>query len=597
MKFFRLICIFLLTFLIVACACTQQTGNTEPKPQPQPVDDGPEAHHFQIGIDDIFYGDSRTVQERLIPWNRNAAQYAIEHNSLYFYFMAGEGTPVEGVGEKIGDSCLVAFPNGKLMLIDANQDGYTPQLVANLKALGVTHLDYVMISHPHSDHYMGLVNPEGLTANFTIGKVYYNGTTSGGTTAITKICNQKGIPMEVLKEGDHLEIGGVSLDVINPTAAVSASEVSTTQEANNSSICVFFTYGDIKALFVGDMYTKETENSKTNPGLPSLVSRYGSALKADLLKIPHHGHSETSILDSFAQAVDAQIAVASSGVALNASVYECYAKAGTKVLGDYMEGYIVVHTDGTKLEYETSRERKTEYYAKLDDPTWQPKAGTTDISSYATGAFFVVETVDELLEAIKVGFTNIRLGADIRLNAYSSTTPLVLNMEGIVLDMDGYSFKGCVSVVADIANKGQTTRCNLQFKGSNFAILNGNFSKSIAGGYVFQINPDSTDPEKNTNIVLDGLASGDGGIDIRGSSVTLRNCNFNQPVGNTQNFTTLMFTDSYVTIESGTYRNKSNYSYKRWLKLFNSKASVKNGVEWDGTVLYSVEDSMLLLEK
>ena len=148
-------------------------------------------------------------------------------------------------------------------------------------------------------------------------------------------------------------------------------------------------------------------------------------------------------------------------------------------------------------------------------------------------------------------------------------------MEGIVLDMDGYSFKGCVSVVADIANKGQTTRCNLQFKGSNFAILNGNFSKSIAGGYVFQINPDSTDPENYTNIVLDGLASGDGGIDIRGSSVTLRNCNFNQPVGNTQNFTTLMFTDSYVTIESGTYRNKSNYSYKRWLKLFNSKAYVK----------------------
>ena len=61
MKFFRLICIFLLTFLIVACACTQQTGNTTPKPQP--VDEGPEAHHFQIGIDDVFYGDSRTIQQ------------------------------------------------------------------------------------------------------------------------------------------------------------------------------------------------------------------------------------------------------------------------------------------------------------------------------------------------------------------------------------------------------------------------------------------------------------------------------------------------------------------------------------------------------
>ena len=584
MKLFRLICIFLLAFLVVACACTQDAVNPEPKP----VDDGPEVHHFNIGIDDVFYGDSRTIAQRLIPWNRNASQYAIEHNSLYFYFMAGEGTPVEGVGEKIGDSCLVVFPDGKLMLIDANQDGYTAQLVANLKALGVTHLDYVMISHPHSDHYMALLNPEGLTANFTIGKVYYNGTGNSGHTSISKLCTNKGIPMEVLKEGDHLEIGGVSIDVINPTAAVSTSSVSATEETNNSSICVFFTYGDIKFLFTGDMYKS---------GLSNLVSRYGNSLKADFLKIPHHGHSETSILASFAQAVNADIALASSGVALNASVYDCYASVGTKVLGDYMEGYIVVHTDGNKLEYETSRTRKTKYYEKLDDPTWSPVTADTKVSDYATGAFYEVSSIQELKEAITVGFTNIRLGADIRLTDYSTTEPLVLNMTGVVLDMDGFGFKGCVSVVTDIANKGQTTRCNLQFKGSDFAILNGNFSKSVAGGYVFQINPDDKDPTKNTNIVLDGLVSGDGGIDIHGSCVTLRNCNFNQPVGNTKNFTTLMFTDSYVVLESGTYRNKSNYSYKRWLKLFNSKAYVKNNVDWDGTVLYSVEDSMLLLQK
>ena len=582
MKLFRLIGVVLLAFLLVACASSPQVT-----PQPSP-DEGPEVHHFNIGIDDVFYGDSRTVAQRLIPWNRNASQYAIQNNSLYFYFMAGEGTPVAGVGEKIGDSCLVAFPNGQLMLIDANQDDYTPQLVANLKALGVTHLDYVMISHPHSDHYMALTNTKGLTANFTIGKVYYNGTTSDGTTNISKICTQKSIPMEVLKEGDHFEIGGVSIDVINPTAAASASTVTKTEEINNSSICVFFTYGTKKFLFTGDMYKS---------GLSDLVTRYGNDLKADFLKIPHHGHSETSILASFAQAVNADIALASSGVALNVSVYESYASVGTKVLGDYMEGYIVVHTDGSKLEYETSRTRKTEYYARLDDPTWTPVMSNTKVSDYATGAFYEVSSIQELQEAIMVGFTNIRLGDDIRLTDYSTTEPLVLNLNGVVLDMNGFGFKGCVSVVADIANKGQTTRCNLQFKGGDFAILNGNFSKSIAGGYVFQINPDETDPTKYTNIVLDGLVSGDGGIDIHGSCVTVRNCSFNQPVGNTKNFTTLMFTDSLVVLESGTFKNKSNYSYQRWLKLFNSKAYVKNGVEWEGSVLYSVEDSMLLLEK
>ena len=125
-----------------------------------------------------------------------------------------------------------------------------------------------------------------------------------------------------------------------------------------------------------------------------------------------------------------------------------------------MDGYIVVHTDGSKLEYETSRTRKTEYYARLEDPTWTPVMSNTKVSDYATGAFYEVSSIQELQEAIYVGFTNIRLGADIRLTDYTTTEPLVLNLNGVVLDMDGFGFKGCVSVVTDIANEGQTTRCS-----------------------------------------------------------------------------------------------------------------------------------------
>ena len=312
MKALRFVWILLLALALVSCASA---------PEVNPLETGPAEHHFSEGINGIFTPDydSVGIQGRMIPWNRNASQYAKDTSSLYFYFMAGEETPVEGVGEKIGDSCLAAFPDGTLMLIDANQDGYTPQLVANLKALGVTHLDYVLFSHPHSDHYMGFVNPEGITANFTVGKVYYNGTGNAGHTKISSICTQKGIPMEILKEGDSLTIGGVKIDILNPTEAVSASTVSATEETNNSSICMMFTYGTKKALFTGDMYKS---------GLTALVQRYGSALDADFLKIPHHGHSETSILDSFASAVSADLALASSGVPLNASVYGCYAKTG-----------------------------------------------------------------------------------------------------------------------------------------------------------------------------------------------------------------------------------------------------------------------------
>ena len=595
MKAFRLIGILLVSFLLlVSCAGTQQQSA-----QPAAViqGTGPAEHHFSIGTDPLFQGSNLTVADRLIPWNRNAAQYAKETNSLYFYFMAGEGTPVEGVGEKIGDSCLAVFPDGTLMLIDANQDGYTPQLVANLKALGVSHIDYVLFSHPHSDHYMGFVNTtDGIMANFTVGKVYYNGTSSGGTDRIRAVCEQFSIPMEVLKEGDSLTIGGVSIDILNPTAAVSASTVSATAETNNSSIVMIFTYGSRKFMFTGDMY---------KAGLQNLVERYdGSALDVDFLKIPHHGHSETSILDAFAKRVSAEIAVASSGLMLNADVYGCYAKVGTKVLGDYMEGYIVVHSDGTKLEYETSRTRVTDYYGKLDDPSWKPAPITkADVSAYATGAFKVVSSAQELLDAIAGGEKNIILGADISLNGYNTSAPLLLNLDGVVLDMDGHAFTDVVSTTADIANKGQNTRSNLRVEGSDFAILNGVFTKTLAGGYALQINldpkksADAVSPGDHMNIVLDGLTFTNGGLDAWASTITIRNCTMVQPSENIKNFSTLMFTGCNVTLESGSFSNVSSYSYRRWFKLHFSKIYIRNGVSWEGSVLYSAEDSLVFLEK
>ena len=67
--------------------------------------------------------------------------------------MAGNGLVIDtanekGQIEKWGDSCLVVFPNGETMLIDAADYRYTPVLMENLKRLGVEKLDYIMLSHP-----------------------------------------------------------------------------------------------------------------------------------------------------------------------------------------------------------------------------------------------------------------------------------------------------------------------------------------------------------------------------------------------------------------------------------------------------------------
>ena len=54
-----------------------------------------------------------------------------------------------------GDSIL-AESNGHYMLIDAGENDQAGTVISYLKAQGVTKLDYVIGTHPHSDHIGGL---------------------------------------------------------------------------------------------------------------------------------------------------------------------------------------------------------------------------------------------------------------------------------------------------------------------------------------------------------------------------------------------------------------------------------------------------------
>jgi len=94
----------------------------------------------------------------VIPWKLDVSQNAADKKEIHFYFMSGEHMLIDpnnekGQVEKWGDSCLVVFPNGETMLIDAAFGVYTPVLMQNLKRLGITELDYAVLSHPHTDHY------------------------------------------------------------------------------------------------------------------------------------------------------------------------------------------------------------------------------------------------------------------------------------------------------------------------------------------------------------------------------------------------------------------------------------------------------------
>ncbi|MBP5686386.1 MAG: MBL fold metallo-hydrolase, partial [Clostridia bacterium] len=73
------------------------------------------------------------------------------------------------VGE--GDSSVIKFPDGKVLMIDAGMDGEKPygKIKAVLDGLSVKNIDYLVLSHPDSEH---VGNADRLLSDYSVGTVY-----------------------------------------------------------------------------------------------------------------------------------------------------------------------------------------------------------------------------------------------------------------------------------------------------------------------------------------------------------------------------------------------------------------------------------------
>ncbi len=168
-----------------------------------------------------------------------------------------------------GDSTLVRIKD-KAFLIDTggikNYDLATNSLIPYLKRERIYKLEAVFITHYDFDHYGAL---ESLKENFEIKNIYdYNAT----------------FP---------IRIGNIEINNLN-----------TYQEAfdeNDKSLVLDLNFKDNRFLFMGDATTK-VENY--------LVKNYD--LKADFLKLGHHGSNSSSSLE-FLKEVDPEVGIISCG--------------------------------------------------------------------------------------------------------------------------------------------------------------------------------------------------------------------------------------------------------------------------------------------
>jgi len=236
-----------------------------------------------------------------------------------------------------GDSELIITPNKKTILIDGGEQG--TGIVSYLKSVGVNQIDVMVNTHPHSDHYGGLIDI--FNSGMPVKKVITN-----GRSANTELFNQflddiisSNAEYVEAQRGDKFSVDGMDFYVVSPTKDYTSDDV------NNTSLVIWMKYNGTSFLFTGDQ-SFDAENNLLASGIN---------INADILKVGHHGSgSATSV--AFLRAVSPQVAIYSAGInnQYNDPSPETIARLKTNVpivYGTDTNGTIIVtvNSDGYKI--------------------------------------------------------------------------------------------------------------------------------------------------------------------------------------------------------------------------------------------------------
>jgi len=191
-----------------------------------------------------------------------------------------------------GDSIWVQLPSGEDLLIDGGEAGAGPVVAQRLQARGCTGIEYLILTHPHTDHYGGL----SAVLNALPVNLFWYGQAGSGTTytQFWNLLTGKAIPATTHRAGESYALGAVTLAFVHP-ATIGG-------DVNNNSLVCRLSYGGVDFLMTGDA-GQAAENAMLASGRP---------LEAEILKVGHHG-SRTSSTAPFLAAVRPQVAIISVG--------------------------------------------------------------------------------------------------------------------------------------------------------------------------------------------------------------------------------------------------------------------------------------------
>ena len=238
-----------------------------------------------------------------------------------------------------GDSIFVELPNNETMLIDAAESYQSENIINYLKNLNYQKIDYVIGTHPHTDHIGGLTD---IINTFEIGKIFMPKVVSTTKTyeSLLMAIKDKNLKINTAKAGTSIiDTDALKINILAPNNSIYT-------ELNNYSVVTKITYGTTKFLFMGDAEKLSENEIKEN-------------VTADVIKIGHHGSNTSSSID-FIKKANAKYGIISVGLnnKYNLPKEETitnWENSGTKIYLTSTNGTIRASSDGTNIKIESEK--------------------------------------------------------------------------------------------------------------------------------------------------------------------------------------------------------------------------------------------------
>lgn len=239
--------------------------------------------------------------------------------------------------------CTLIVNNGETMLIDGGNEADSQNLIKYIKKLGVKKLNYVIATHPDTDHIAGL---DKVIKEFNIGSVYMP-ITNKDNKEVRELSNVL-VDKEVINPApqDKFDLGNTKCTILNSGNNAIDNGISD----NDISIVLQLDYKNVSLLFTGDAGAN-VELGTDRKDEDKIIWK-----DIDILKVSHHG-SNTGTTEEFLNQVKPEYSIISVGSRNdyghpNNDVLDRLKGANSVVYRTDLDGTVILISDGENYGFE-----------------------------------------------------------------------------------------------------------------------------------------------------------------------------------------------------------------------------------------------------